>query len=124
MALIYFFSWWYTRGWGFFLKQMTEKLQHILDAFSIPNLLKTLFRPFRQISANERGRTIDAKIYVFFDKLVSRFVGFFARFFLIIAGIICIVIAAVFFLVFCILWPFLPLAPVAGIILTISGFTL
>lgn len=124
MALLYFFSWWYTGGWAFFLKQISEKLQHIVDAFSIKDLLKTLFQPFRQISANEHGRTIDAKIYVFFDKLVSRFVGFIARFCLIIAGTICLILASVIFVILCILWPLLPLAPIAGIILTITGFTL
>ncbi len=115
--------WWYGSGWHIFLKKIGQTFSSITDFFSMGSLIRTLFKPFRQISAESAGTnaSLDLKFHMFLDRLISRFVGFFSRLFLLLAGTIIIVIGGIFSLVFLILWPILPLAPIAGIILTTMG---
>ncbi len=108
-------QWWYFKGWNVFVGNLKNRLRDSLDFFSIGQLLRTLFKPYRQISANSAG---------FVDRLVSRIVGFFTRLFVIIFGIISIIIESAIGLLLIILWPFLPFLIVIGIILTIMGVTL
>ena len=61
---------------------------------------------------------------MFLDRLVSRIIGFFSRLFLLIAGTLIIIIGGIFSLALIVLWPFIPLLPVAGIVMTITGFAL
>ena len=118
--------WWYSTGWHTFLRKIGQNFSRITDFFSMSSLIRTLFKPFRQISAESAGTnaSLDLKFHMFIDRLVSRFVGFFSRLFLLLTGTIIIVLGSIFGFVFLVLWPFLPLAPIAGIILTIMGITL
>ena len=90
------------------------------------DLIRTLFQPFRQISADSAtiDSSIDLKFHMFIDRLVSRIVGFCSRLILLVAGTIIIIVGGLFSLVLIILWPFIPLIPIVGIILTIIGVTL
>ena len=98
----------------------------IVDFFSMGSLIRTLFQPFRQISAAAASAdsSLELKFHMFIDRLVSRVVGFFSRLILLIVGSIIIILGSIFSLLALILWPVIPLAPVAGIILTIIGVTL
>lgn len=118
--------WWYSTGWHTFLRKIGQNFSRITDFFSMSSLIRTLFKPFRQISAESAGinASLDLKFHMFIDRLVSRFVGFFSRLFLLLTGTIIIVLGSIFGFVFLVLWPFLPLTPIAGIILTIMGITL
>lgn len=107
-------SWWYSAGWANFLHRIGERLANLIDFFSIDLLFKTLFAPFRQISAGAN------KII---DRLVSRIVGAFVRIFIIIAGIVCIGITALISFILIIIWPLIPLAPIVGAIISIVGVT-
>ena len=95
----------------------------IIDFFSMSDLVRTLFQPFRQISAATASAesSLDLKFHMFIDRLVSRIVGFFSRLTLLLAGTIIILLGAILSLVLIVLWPVIPLAPLAGIILTITG---
>ena len=124
MAITNFFFWWYTSGWAFFSRRSIERCVHISEYFSIPDLLKTLFRPFRQISANEHGKGVQGALYVLLDQTISRFVGFLARTFIILAGLVCFVFSFALALVAMVLWPFLPIAPIIGLILSVMGVML
>lgn len=124
MAIPNFFIWWYTRGWAFFVHQTIERGTHISEYFSIPDLLKTLFRPFRQISANERGKGIQGAVTVFLDQFISRFVGFLARIVIIIAGLVVLFLYLIVSIVAAILWPLMPVAPIIGLILSFMGVSL
>ena len=124
MAITNFFLWWYTSGWAFFVHQSIEKCIHINEYFSIPDLLKTFFRPFRQISANERGKGLEGVIQVFLDQTISRFVGMLARTFIILAGLIVFILSFSLTIVMAILWPFLPIAPIIGLVLSLAGVIL
>ena len=112
MLAISFFEWWYFRGWMIYFQGFRAKLQNTADSFSIGLLLKTLFQPFRQISATAGKKTSGMEKIV--DALVSRLVGFVVRVFIIIAGIITLILMLVGGAILGLLWPVIPLMPLVG----------
>lgn len=115
-------NWWYTRGWGDFLRRTSERLGNLADFFSIGLLLKTLFAPFRQISAgSNKSAPLDARLRMALDRLVSRIIGAIVRTFIILAGVIVIALFGLLALCGGIIWPILPLAPLFGLVLTLTG---
>ena len=126
MAIAEMFIWWYSHGWLVFISHLRLTLSNITDFFSMSSLVRTLFKPYRQISAAtaSSSASLDIRFHMFLDRLVSRIIGFFSRLVLLIAGTVIIIIGGIFSLLLIILWPFLPLLPIAGIILSITGFTL
>lgn len=123
MLLVSLFQWWYGDGWRQRLRIIKRQLGDTLDFFSIELLFKTLFTPFRQISAEAANGSLEAKLRAFADKMISRAIGAVVRLVIIIAGIIAIVFQAAFGGIILVGWGLLPLFPVAGIILMISGWT-
>ena len=126
MAIAEIFFWWYAHGWKAFIDKLRHTLGNITDFFSMDSLIRTLFKPFRQISAGSasEGASLDLKFHMFIDRLVSRFIGFFSRLTLLIAGSLIIMIGGLISLVLIILWPVIPFIPVAGIVLAVIGVTL
>lgn len=113
MLAISFFEWWYSRGWGIYFQGFLAKLHNMADSFSIGLLLKTIFQPFRQISTTAGKKTTVMEKVV--DALVSRFVGFVVRVFIIIAGIIMMTLLLIGGVILGILWPVIPLMPLVGV---------
>ena len=126
MAITEMFLWWYAHGWLIFIKHLRSTLTNITDFFSMSSLVRTLFKPYRQISANSASNSasLDLRFHMFLDRLISRAVGFVSRLVLLIAGTAIIVIGGVFSIILIILWPLIPILPTIGIILTVTGFTL
>ena len=126
MAIFESYIWWYTKGWRIFISRVRAFLLSITDFFSMSSLIRTLFKPFRQISANSASTSpaLDLKFQMFIDRLVSRIVGFASRIVLLIVGSVILVLSSVISLVIIILWPFIPLAPIIGIVLAVSGVIL
>lgn len=126
MAIIEMLSWWYTTGWGVFIHKLDNLFAGLTDFFSISSLIRTLFQPYRQISAGgtSSDAPLDMKFHAFIDRLISRCVGFVSRFLILIVGIIIITISGVVGIATIIVWPFIPCLPIAGIILTTTGFML
>ena len=123
MAITEMLIWWYAHGWRVFVQRIKDAFSSIADFFSIGSLFRTLFKPFRQISAEtaDENASLDLRFHMFIDRLISRVVGFVMRFILILTGLIIISIGGVVGLVLIVLWPFVPLLPVAGIVLTVMG---
>lgn len=119
-------TWWYMAGWKTFTGNIRNWLNGITDFFSMNSLIHTLFKPFRQISAEsaDMNSSIGLRFNMFLDRTISRIVGFFARAILLIIGSIIIIFGGIICLVLIIIWPFVPLLPIAGIVLAISGVTL
>ena len=117
-------SWWYSDGYKLFANKLWTKLGDTVDLFSISSLLRTLFAPYRQIAANETGKSIDDKIMAFVDRAVSRLVGSVARIGIVIIGVLVIIVQSVGSLVGLIVWPVLPLSPIVFIMLALTGVTL
>lgn len=120
MLLVGFFSWWYGAGWAGQLTDIGSGLSRVNDYFSIPNLLKTIFKPFRQISSNETGRSLQGKFEALLDKLFSRMIGAVVRLLMIVAGLVSMLLLGMVGLMRLVIWPLFPLVPVAGFMLMIS----
>ncbi len=120
MILIMALKWWYGLGWRGVFVGCWRHLAKVADHFSIGLLLRTLFLPFRQISANETSHEAGSKLNLIVDKLISRIIGLIIRSVTIITGIICLALVVVWSLICLAIWPLLPVAPVCGIILMLK----
>jgi hypothetical protein len=120
MLLVGFFAWWYGAGWRGQILRIGGVLARTNDFFSIGLLLATFFAPFRQISADETGRDIASQFRAWGDRLFSRFIGAFLRFFMIIFGLVATVFVLLISLVRLIVWPIFPFLPVLGAILMLT----
>ncbi len=114
-------KWWYTAGLRQRLQKISVRLDGTIDYFSMDLLLKTLFAPFRQISAGKVDGSLEVKLRALIDKLFSRLIGAFVRLLLLVVGGVTIMLQAVSALVVIVLWLLVPFLPVAGIVLTVIG---
>jgi hypothetical protein len=123
MFLVGLISWWYGRGWVGQWGRMALRFKATLDFFSVGQLLSTLFAPFRQISATSSGEAgFAGAMRAMLDKLISRILGAIVRSFTILFGLIVIIFQAVYELILVIGWWFLPILPIAGLILLAIGW--
>lgn len=118
------FRWWYGSGLIHHARHSYVGVLKVADFFSIGLLLKTLFNPFKQISANGGGNSLPEQLSAFFDRLFSRCVGGVIRFLTIIIAMVAIAFRAALMIVSLFLWVIVPLTPVLGSILWLSGVTL
>lgn len=124
MLIFELVNWWYGRGFRAFSRKLLEKLGLTADFFSIGSLLKTLFLPFRQISAEKIDGSLETRFHAAIDRLVSRFIGATIRFVLIVAGAIALAIQSIFSLAIMLAYPFMPVMPIFCLVMFISGVTL
>ena len=126
MAITEMFFWWYVSGWNVFIKKVFNWFSSVADFFSMDSLIRTLFKPYRQISAESASdsASLDLKFHLFLDRLISRIIGFLSRLVLLIAGTILIILSGIASLLLIILWPIIPLLPIIGIILSVVGVNL
>lgn len=126
MVITEMFFWWYKDGWHVFIANVKNWIKSLADFFSMSSLIRTLFKPYRQISANTSASSssLSLRFSAFLDRLVSRLVGFTSRLILLLAGTILIILGGSLSLVLIILWPLIPLAPIAGLVLSFAGVLL
>lgn len=122
MFIVGLFSWWYGAGWRQRGALLRERLVAMDDYFSIDLLLRTLFNPFRQISAGGVRGPLGVQIHAFFDRLISRCIGAMIRSFIIVIGVIGLVVYAVIGGVLLVAWLFVPLLPLVGMALWFIGW--
>ena len=125
MLMANLFLWWYSAGWGIFIKKLLERVSNLADFFSFGTLFRTFFAPFRQIdSFISTSASIGERFSAFVSRTVSRLVGACTRFFILLAGLLLILLSFIFGLIMILVWPFIPLLPIVFACLTISGVTL
>ena len=117
MFLVGIFQWWYGNGLLQYIRQSFLGVLRTADFFSVGLLLKTLFNPFRQISAAPVGGDLSVQLSAFFDKMFSRVIGAVVRSMVVIIGILMILLRFLWMIVEIIMWLALPLMPLIGIIL-------
>ncbi len=122
MLILGLLSWWYGAGWRGRLIRMRDKLAGLADYFSIGLLVKTLFSPFRQISAAKVGGSLNNQMRAFFDRQISRGIGVIVRLVMILAGLTLMFLYVVVDILLLALWGVTPLLPIVGIILMAGGF--
>ena len=118
MFVVDLVQWWYAKGWITFFGDMKSILKNTADTFSIGDLLKTLFSPYRQIDASGQGEGLVGSLV---SKLISRLVGAIARIALIVSGSILMLVEIIVMGALMIIWPLMPLLPFVGIILAVMG---
>ncbi len=116
-------TWWYGTGWRDQAELSGARLSRVSDRFSIGLLLRSLFSPFRQISADgPMNAGLDAKLRAWLDKLISRCIGAMVRSALILAGAVLLLFEVIFAVLRLVVWPVLPFFPILGIIFVMSGW--
>ncbi len=122
MMVVAFFSWWYGAGWAGRTSRIGTRMQLALEMFSVSLLMRTLFDPFRQISAGQMsGGSFDARMHAFGDRLFSRVFGAVIRSLFILIGATYALLAGLFGLLELVAWPLLPLLPIVGLVLMLIG---
>lgn len=114
--------WWYGPGWKQEAAAIRERLARIADLFSIDLLVKTLFSPYRQISAGKVDGSLNVRWHAWVDRAFSRVIGAILRSLMIIIGSLILLVSVLFGCALLLIWPLLPLLPVFGLVLTILGW--
>ncbi len=116
MIVLSLFSWWYGRGGLGQIRRVSKRVDGIMEFFSVGQLAKTLFDPFRQIDAQPKA---GPRRQALFDQIFSRCMGFVVRSFTIIFGLIATAGVACGGMLQVLIWPLAPLTPLAGLVLAI-----
>ena len=111
------FIWWYTVGLKGQFEAGKKRFLSLSDSFSIGLLVKTWFKPFRQIGTGGGGPSLEAKLRAFIDRLVSRLVGGVIRTVVMIVGIFALAFSLLLNTLRLALWVALPALPFASVAL-------
>ncbi|HLZ14359.1 MAG TPA: hypothetical protein VKQ34_00010 [Candidatus Saccharimonadales bacterium] len=124
MMVIALVSWWYGAGWAGVARRIGERTEAVLEAFSVSLLLRTFFAPFRQISAGGRvGGPLSVQLQAFGDRVFSRIFGAVVRSIFICFGLIAALCVLVLSVLQLLVWPLVPMLPLAGLGLMVLGWT-
>ena len=99
-----------------------DSLASIYDYFSLDLLLRTLFSPFRQISAGSVRGPIGVQLRALVDNLISRIIGGIVRTIVIVIGSVTLLLSCTLGLLRIIAWPFIPLLPIVCIVFASQGW--
>lgn len=122
MIIVWAISWWYGAGWLEQFSKLKERLATSYDYFSIGLLMRTLFAPFRQISAGRVNGPIGLQLRAFADRLISRFIGAFVRSILIVVGTVWMIVQTILGAMAMVLWAAVPVLPFVGFVCMLSGW--
>ena len=122
MFIVGLFSWWYSAGWLLCVTRVRDNLLSVYDYFSFDLLLRTLFSPFRQISAGKVRGPLGVQMRAFFDRLISRAIGGIIRTTVLIFGSATLFIAAVIGVARLLLWPIIPILPIIFVLFALIGW--
>lgn len=122
MQLVALLSWWYAGGIRRMFGQVRLRFGGLLDYFSIDLLVRTLFAPFRQISAGSVDGPIGVKLRAWVDQMISRIIGAIVRTIVIVVGCAAIMIQGAGSLLFILAWLLMPLLPIAGLVMMLVGW--
>lgn len=80
-----------------------------MASFSVRQLLRTLFAPWRKIISYP-GRSLQDRFRAWLDNMFSRLVGFVVRVSVLMAAVVTIIAVSILTMLELVLWPLLPLA--------------
>jgi len=124
VMIVDLFDWWYGQGLNDVWRRVGKQTAGVLEMFSVILLAQSLFAPFRQIDAGNVRGSFDVQLRAWFDRSFSRVFGFFLRGLMIIIGTVGALIVAVIGAIWAIAWAIVPLLPIIGLLLAVSGWTL
>lgn len=118
MLFVDLLGWWYSRGWGWIAERLfVVQTGRLARFFSMGDLLKTLFSPFRQDAVDTKRAPMGVKLQAFGGNIISRIFGLTIRSTLIVLGFISIACNGVVAIAMVLLWPLLPLMPIVSLAL-------
>ncbi len=123
MLLVSFFKWWYGDGWRQRARMVIDRIDSTTDYFSLDLLVKTLFAPFRQISAGSVDGSLEVKLRALGDRLISRLIGAIVRSMLIVIGLLTIAIQTLLGGIVLLVWVIVPAFPLIGLVMMFIGWT-
>jgi hypothetical protein len=112
MLIVGLLSWWYGAGWWQRILAVKDRIVGLYDYFSIDLLLKTLFAPFRQISAGNVRGPLSVQLQAWLDRLISRMIGGIVRIVVVVVGVFVLVCSIAAGLIVIAVWPLIPLVPI------------
>lgn len=113
MLIVGFVQWWYGHGWLDLAKRVQQRVAEVFRAFSVVQILQTLFAPWKQIvTGKDPNATIADKFRGLLDNLVSRTIGFFVRIFTLVAAVVVAVLTVIVGVALILVWPLLPLTSI------------
>jgi hypothetical protein len=107
-VLWYYILWHYTKAWADLLRIIGNYFWFVSNFFSINLLLQTLFSPWRRLSISGGRGGEESFIGALIINTIMRFVGFFARIFTIVFGIVALAVTAALSVAAILVWLFLP----------------
>lgn len=122
MFIVGMFSWWYSAGWMRCATRVRDGLLGTYDYFSLDLLLRTLFSPFRQISAGKVRGPIGVQMRALLDNLISRVIGAIVRTIVIVIGVFVLLFSCLFGLVRILIWPLVPILPIVFLLCAAAGW--
>ena len=123
MFIVGILSWWYGAGLMARIASVQARIASIMDYFSIDLLLRSIFSPFKQISAGSVSGPVGVKLRALLDRIFSRVIGAVVRLMLIVVGVIGIMLTVLLGVILVASWLVVPALPFVGIILTLIGWT-
>jgi len=105
-----FLSWHYSKGLNYYINSWLDSVNSILKYFSLPILLRTLFSPWKRLSAIDKGPgiNISRSFEAFTFNLISRGIGALVRLILLFAGVVILFMTFVGGFVGVIIWVIFP----------------
>lgn len=122
MVIVSLVGWWYGRGLRLQIERLLGRIMSVYDYFSIDLLLRTLFAPFRQISAGHVRGPLAVQLRALGDRLFSRLIGAVVRCIMIVIGTAACIVVLVIALVGLALWLVTPVLPVIGLVVSLTGW--
>lgn len=119
--MITYFSWWYAQEPSLLWQAVRVITKKTFYSFSVGLLIRTLFDPWKRDVLSAQNASLDVRIRIMFENLMTRLIGAIVRFFTIIAGLISTIIVFLILLAIFIVWLLLP---IIIIYLLYSGFSL
>lgn len=113
--------WHYTLAWVDLSRICRDLIWFIYNFFSLSVLMKTLFSPWRRLGETYPDHFNLSEIFAsFFINSFMRLIGFIIRLLLIIFGSLALFVSVLLGMVIFVIWLFLPLITIAGLIFGIK----
>jgi len=109
MLAISLFRWWYGSGWAWAAGRLGQRLRNVIRDYSVSILIKTLFKPWKQIIAAGGAQTaMGMKFNMMVDNLISRLVGLMVRSLTLVAAMLIWMATALVGGLVLVAWPVVP----------------
>lgn len=116
------FGWWYSQGIRDFFIYLKALFLKITDIFSVKLLLRTYLSPWKRDITSTKGLPLNQVFQVILFNLTSRLIGFIIKTIILFIYLIVLIIFFVVSLSLILIWLFLPLITILGIIYGIQLF--